>query len=47
MSTPSLVVNDQQELYLLGRSNSANFPVSITAYQPSWNSLPGGENFDL
>ncbi|MEM9932654.1 MAG: PKD domain-containing protein, partial [Bacteroidota bacterium] len=43
----SLVVNDQQELFLLGRTNSTNFPVAANAYQPSLNVGPAREAFDL
>ena len=43
----SLVVNDQQELFLLGRSNSQDFPVTTGAYQSFWNADPSREAFDL
>jgi gliding motility-associated-like protein len=39
----SIVVNDQNELYILGATSSPNFPVSGSAYQGT-NSLGGGIN---
>ncbi|RMG25750.1 MAG: PKD domain-containing protein [Bacteroidetes bacterium] len=33
----SLVVNDQHELYILGRTNSSNFPATVTSLDPSHN----------
>jgi len=42
----SIIVNQQNELYIMGATSSTNFPVSGSAYQPSHNGGPASMTID-
>jgi len=42
----SIIVNQQNELYIMGATSSTNFPVSNTAYQPNHNGGPTSMTID-
>jgi len=42
----SIIVNQQNELYVMGATSSTNFPVSNTAYQQSHNGGPASMTID-
>ena len=42
----SIIVNQQNELYIMGATSSTNFPISNTAYQQSHNGGPASMTID-